>query len=69
MNDLEIQAQAYAYFLGEAPELLQTIEYEILTIPNEHTTTKVHSLMRALHLQNYGQFARLFPIRHLLMHL
>jgi two-component system, chemotaxis family, sensor histidine kinase and response regulator PixL len=49
MNDLEIQAQAYSYFLAEAPELLHTIEEEILTLPNEHTTAKVHNLMRALH--------------------
>ncbi len=49
MNDLQIQAQAYGYFLTEAPELLQTIEQEILTLPNEHTTAKVHNLMRALH--------------------
>jgi two-component system, chemotaxis family, sensor histidine kinase and response regulator PixL len=49
MNDLQIQAQAYSYFLAEAPELLQTIEEEILTLPAEHTTAKVHNLMRALH--------------------
>jgi two-component system, chemotaxis family, sensor histidine kinase and response regulator PixL len=49
MNDTHIQAQAYGYFLAEAPELLQTIEHEILTLPNEHTTAKVHNLMRALH--------------------
>jgi two-component system, chemotaxis family, sensor histidine kinase and response regulator PixL len=49
MNDSQIQSQAYSYFLAEAPELLQTIEQEILTLPNEHTTTKVHNLMRALH--------------------
>jgi two-component system, chemotaxis family, sensor histidine kinase and response regulator PixL len=49
MNDSQIQAQAYGYFLAEAPELLQTIEQEILTLPTEHTTAKVHNLMRALH--------------------
>ena len=49
MNDLQIQAQAYSYFLAEAPELLQTIEQEILTLPAEHTTAKVHNLMRSLH--------------------
>jgi two-component system, chemotaxis family, sensor histidine kinase and response regulator PixL len=49
MNDSQIQAQAYSYFLAEAPELLQTIEQEILTLPSEHTTAKVHNLMRALH--------------------
>ena len=49
MNDLQIQAQAYGYFLAEAPELLLTIEQEILILPNEHTTSRVHSLMRALH--------------------
>jgi two-component system, chemotaxis family, sensor histidine kinase and response regulator PixL len=49
MNDSHIHAQAYSYFLAEAPELLQTIESEILTLPDEHTTAKVHNLMRALH--------------------
>jgi two-component system, chemotaxis family, sensor histidine kinase and response regulator PixL len=49
MNDSQIQAQAYSYFLAEAPELMQTIEQEILTLPTEHTTAKVHNLMRALH--------------------
>jgi two-component system, chemotaxis family, sensor histidine kinase and response regulator PixL len=49
MNDSNIQAQAYNYFLAEAPELLQTIEQEILTLPSERTTAKVHNLMRALH--------------------
>ena len=49
MNDPQIQAQAYSYFLAEAPELLRAIEHEILTLPDEHTTTKVHNLMRSLH--------------------
>ena len=49
MNDSQIQVQAYSYFLTEAPELLQAIEHEILTLPSEHTTAKVHNLMRALH--------------------
>jgi two-component system, chemotaxis family, sensor histidine kinase and response regulator PixL len=49
MNDTQIQAQAYSYFLSEAPELLATIEQEILTLPSERTTAKVHNLMRALH--------------------
>ena len=49
MNDSQIQAQAYGYFLTEAPELLQSIEHEILTLPSERTTAKVHNLMRALH--------------------
>jgi two-component system, chemotaxis family, sensor histidine kinase and response regulator PixL len=49
MNESQIQVQAYSYFLTEAPELLQSIEHEILTLPSEHTTAKVHNLMRALH--------------------
>ncbi len=49
MNDSHIQAQAYSYFLTEAPELLETIEQEILTLPSDRTTAKVHNLMRALH--------------------
>ncbi|MCY7368819.1 MAG: Hpt domain-containing protein, partial [Chamaesiphon sp.] len=49
MNDSQIQVQAYTYFLTEAPELLRSIEHEILTLPSDHTTAKVHNLMRALH--------------------
>ncbi len=49
MNDSQIQIQAYTYFLTEAPELLRSIEHEILTLPSDHTTAKVHNLMRALH--------------------
>jgi two-component system, chemotaxis family, sensor histidine kinase and response regulator PixL len=49
MNDSQIQFQAYSDFLSEAPELLQTIEHEILTLPSDRTTAKVHNLMRALH--------------------
>jgi chemotaxis family two-component system sensor histidine kinase/response regulator PixL len=49
MIDRQIQERAYGYFLAEAPDLLHTIEQEILTLPTEHTTPKVHNLMRALH--------------------
>jgi two-component system, chemotaxis family, sensor histidine kinase and response regulator PixL len=49
MTDWEIHEQALVYFLAEAPDLLLTIEQEILSLPLERTTAKVHNLMRSLH--------------------
>lgn len=68
MNDAQIQAQAYSYFLAEAPELLQAIEHEILTLPNEHTTTKVHNLMRSLHTLKGAAANVGLPIIELIAH-
>ncbi|MEP0768112.1 response regulator [Trichocoleus sp. ST-U1] len=47
--DSDIRDQAYQFFIQEAPELLQVIESELLTLKTERTTAKVHSLMRAAH--------------------
>ncbi|AUT01830.1 hybrid sensor histidine kinase/response regulator [Nostoc sp. CENA543] len=49
ITDAEIREQGYIYFLAEAPDLLQTIEQELLNLSESHSTTKVHSLMRATH--------------------
>ncbi|HIK05936.1 MAG TPA: hybrid sensor histidine kinase/response regulator [Trichormus sp. M33_DOE_039] len=49
ITDAEIREQGYIYFLAEAPELLQTIEQELLSLSESHSTNKVHNLMRATH--------------------
>jgi chemotaxis family two-component system sensor histidine kinase/response regulator PixL len=45
----DIRDQAYQFFIEEAPELLQVIETGLLTLRQEHSTAKVHNLMRAAH--------------------
>ena len=45
----DIRDQAYQFFLEEAPELLQAIEVDLLTLRQERSTAKVHNLMRAAH--------------------
>ncbi len=47
--DSDIRDQAYQFFTQEAPELLQLIETELLTLKAERNTAKVHNLMRAAH--------------------
>lgn len=49
ITDAEIREQGYIYFLAEAPELLQTIEQELLSLSETHNTATVHNLMRATH--------------------
>jgi two-component system, chemotaxis family, sensor histidine kinase and response regulator PixL len=45
----DIRDQAYQFFVEEAPELLQVIESNLLTLLAEKNITKVHNLMRAAH--------------------
>lgn len=45
----DIRDQAYQFFIEEAPELLQAIEAGLLNLKQEHSTPKVHNLMRAAH--------------------
>ena len=45
----DIRDQAYQFFIQEAPELLQVIEAELLTLKTERSTAKVHNMMRAVH--------------------
>ena len=45
----DIRDQAYQFFLEEAPDLLQAIEVDLLTLRQERSTAKVHNLMRAAH--------------------
>ncbi|MBD2304351.1 hybrid sensor histidine kinase/response regulator [Chroococcidiopsis sp. FACHB-1243] len=48
MND-SLHEQSYAYFLQEAPQLLQILEEELLNLKTEWSMNKVHTLMRATH--------------------
>ncbi|MBD2449424.1 hybrid sensor histidine kinase/response regulator [Nostoc sp. FACHB-152] len=56
ITDAEIREQGYVYFLAEAPELLQTIEQELLSFAEGegNRKNKVHSLMRATHTLKGG---------------
>lgn len=47
--DSDIRDQAYQFFIQEAPELLQLIEEELLTLTTERSTAKIHNMMRAAH--------------------
>jgi len=47
--DSDIRDQAYQFFIQEAPELLQVIEAELLTLRQERSTAKIHNVMRAAH--------------------
>ncbi len=49
ITDPAIREQGYAYFLGEAPELLQAIEQDLYTLVESSSTAKIHNLMRATH--------------------
>ncbi|MBD2437807.1 hybrid sensor histidine kinase/response regulator [Nostoc sp. FACHB-110] len=56
ITDAEIREQGYIYFLAEAPELLQTIEQELLGFVEDegNRKSKVHTLMRATHTLKGG---------------
>ena len=45
----DIRDQAYQFFIEEAQELLQVLEDGLLNLKNDHSTSKVHELMRAAH--------------------
>ncbi len=45
----EIRDQAYQFFIEEAGELLQVLEDGLVTLKEDHSTSKVHELMRAAH--------------------
>ena len=44
-----LRDRAYQFFIEEAEELLQQLESGLLTLKQERSTPKVHSLMRAAH--------------------
>lgn len=45
----DIRDQAYQFFVEEAPELLQAIEAELLTLHSERNAAQIHVLMRSAH--------------------
>ncbi|WP_019508927.1 hybrid sensor histidine kinase/response regulator [Pleurocapsa sp. PCC 7319] len=45
----DIRDQAYQFFIEEAQELLQVLETGLLSLRQDHSTPKVHELMRAAH--------------------
>lgn len=45
----DIRDQAYQFFIEEAQELLQVLETGLLDLRENHSTPKVHELMRAAH--------------------
>lgn len=45
----DIRDQAYQFFIEEAQELLQVLEDGLLNLKEDHSTSKVHELMRAAH--------------------
>ncbi|WP_009632835.1 hybrid sensor histidine kinase/response regulator [Synechocystis sp. PCC 7509] len=47
--DADIRDHAYQFFIQEAPELLQLIESELLTVKSDRSVSKVHNMMRAAH--------------------
>lgn len=47
--DPTIQAQTYPYFLQEAPELLRTLEQDLLHLRQESSIHTIHNLMRTTH--------------------
>jgi two-component system, chemotaxis family, sensor histidine kinase and response regulator PixL len=48
-DDLSIREQSYRYFLQEAPELLQALEQELLSLREDYSINRVHNLMRTTH--------------------
>ncbi|MEW6494273.1 MAG: hybrid sensor histidine kinase/response regulator [Cyanobacteriota bacterium] len=48
-NDPSIREQSYRYFLQEAPELLQVLEQELLSLREGYSINKIHTLMRTTH--------------------
>ena len=49
MTEPTIREQSYRYFLQEAPELLQVLEQELLSLREGYSINKVNTLMRATH--------------------
>lgn len=48
-DDSSMREQSYAYFVQEAPQLLQILEQELLNLTQDWSINKVHTLMRATH--------------------
>ncbi len=64
-TDPSIREEALPYFLCEANDLLQSIEQELLTLREERTPAKIHSLMRSAHtLKGAAATVGLETIKH-----
>lgn len=64
-TDPSIREEALPYFLSEANDLLQNIEQELLTLREERTPAKIHSLMRSAHtLKGAAATVGLETIKH-----
>jgi chemotaxis protein histidine kinase CheA/ActR/RegA family two-component response regulator len=48
-NDPTIREQTHRYFLQEAPELLQILEQDLLTLREDYSINKINNLMRTTH--------------------
>ena len=48
-DDSSMREQSYAYFIQEAPQLLQVLEQELLNLKQDWSINKIHTLMRATH--------------------
>ncbi len=62
----DIRDQAYQFFIEEAQELLQVLEDGLLALKEDHSTNKVHELMRAAHsIKGGAASVELEAIQHL----
>lgn len=49
MTDQTIREQNHHYFLQEAPELMQVLEQDLLSLREDYTINKINNLMRTTH--------------------
>ncbi|MGF1539401.1 MAG: response regulator [Pleurocapsa sp.] len=62
----DIRDRAYQFFIEEAQELLQVLEDGLLALREDHSTNKVHELMRAAHsIKGGAASVELEAIKHL----
>ncbi|MEO1004538.1 MAG: hybrid sensor histidine kinase/response regulator [Cyanobacteria bacterium J06638_38] len=64
----DIRDQAYQFFIEEAQELLQVLEKGLLDLRQDHSTPKVHELMRAAHSIKGGAASVELSVIELLAH-
>ncbi len=48
-TDPTVREEAFPYFVSEANDLLQNIEQDLLSLREDRTSAKIHSLMRSAH--------------------
>ncbi len=64
----DIRDRAYQFFIEEAQELLQVLESGLLELREDHSTPKVHELMRAAHSIKGGAASVELSVIELLAH-